>query len=115
MPNEKIEFYARIVLDDIGIRPNLKGYRVWIVAAQRVIELKKINYLMFKDIYPEVAKRTNDTVSRIERCTRTAISGGTEKKIKKYFKVNYDITNSVFLALLVQKIKELNTAGNDIV
>lgn len=115
MPNEKIEIYARKILDEIGIRPNLKGYGAWIVAAQRVVELKKRKYRIFKEVYPEVAKRMNDTLTRVERCLRTSISGPIQKKIKKYFKVNYDITNSVFLALLVQKIKELNTAGNDIV
>lgn len=114
MLSEEVEFYTKRILNELGVKPNLKGYRAWVEVSKYVIEKDSKHCKICNDIYPEVAKRMNDTPVRVERALRTSISGEMKERIKKYFATKCSITNGSFLGLLIQKIKELNyTATNE--
>ena len=89
------------ILNELGIQPNWKGYKMWITA----IKLKKENeYLKMEEIYVEVAKRHKSTKHKAERAMRYAITEAGKQKIGKYFELSCKITNSVFLEILFDRV-----------
>lgn len=104
--NEKIlENKTKKILNDLNIKINIKGYRYWIETVKYIILNNKVEYRMTKEIYIDVSKKMNTTSSRFEKALRDSINGR-EIQIQKYFNINYSIKNSIFIALLVNKIKE---------
>lgn len=110
MNKEQIEKVTKEILNEIGIKINLKGYRYWTEAVVQTIHKNQDEYKLVRGLYEDLAKHFNSTASRIERALRHAfISNG---KANEYFSVDYKITNSAFLMLLQEKVKErLNEHG----
>lgn len=104
MNKEQIEKVTKEILNEIGIRINVKGYRYWLVAILETLDKDMSNYSIVNGLYNDVAKHCNTTPSRVERALRHAfISNG---KANEYFNVDYKITNSIFLMLLQEAVKK---------
>ena len=89
------------ILDKLNIPIDNFGYKYLISALE--IYQKDINTKITL-VYRQVAKRNNSTSSRVERAIRHCISSN-EEEIKKFFNVNYDITNKRFIALLNREVE----------
>lgn len=89
------------ILDELQIKINLFGYKYWITAVELYL---KDNTIGMGEICKEIAKRYNTTTSRVDRALRHARERK-EETIQRYFNVNYDIDNSVFLALLAREME----------
>ena len=100
----ELERKIKKILNELNINIRNKGYKCWIEAVKMVIENKKTQYSMTKEIYPNVAKKMNDTTSRLERALRCTVENN-QKEIQEYFGVRYKITNGTLLALIVDKLE----------
>lgn len=89
------------LLDRLNIPLDNLGYRYLISALE--IYTKDINTKITL-IYSQVAKKHNSTASRVERAIRHSVECA-EENIKQYFKVDYEITNRRFLALLAREVE----------
>lgn len=105
------------LLRDIGIPSNVKGYACINLAIKICLEDPEKIYLITKKLYPEIAKKTNASPSRVERAIRHAIEIACERgNVKTHEKIfGYSIsskkgkpTNSEFISGIVEYIK-LNT------
>ena len=79
-----------IILKELGIAPNIKGYTYLKSAILYVFEQDdKLNLLMTKNVYPKIAKIYNTTPQRVERAIRHAIESAWNKgnldTLEKYF------------------------------
>ena len=107
MNKEKI---TKQILNEIGIKINIKGYRYWVAVILETIDKNRDEYQLVRGLYTDVARKLNTTPSGLERALRQAIIKS--NKINEYFNVDYKITNSTFLMLLQEKVKErLNEHG----
>ena len=89
-----------ILLDKFEFNISNRGYIYWI----DMIELRRQYVDMaIGDLIKKVAKKHNATASSVERALRT-IYQNKIIKIRKYFKVNYNITNRVLLELFVREV-----------
>lgn len=96
------------ILDEIGIRVNVKGYRLWVTAVQ--IKLKNEDETM-GNLYIDVAAKHKTTASKAERALRYAYEDINEQCMK-YFNIQYKTNNTVFLEYLCKKtIKILQNRG----
>lgn len=87
-----------IILDNIGIPMNLDGYYYLISA----VYLKKRNYYSSCELYIEIACIHHTSASNVERSIRY-IHNRYNLQIKKYFKLNCHLNNSVFIEALFRK------------
>jgi len=100
----ELEKRIKKILNELNINIRNKGYWGWVETVKYVIENKKTQYSMTREVYPCVAEKMNDTTSRLERALRHATQNNQEQ-IQKYFGINYKIDNSTLLALIVDKLE----------
>lgn len=101
---KKIEEQTKQILTELGIEKHLKGYKYWPQIIEYIVSKKLDSYKLFKETYVTVAKDNNISVSALERNLRYIIENR-EKQIQKYFKVNYKITNTSFIGLIIDRIE----------
>ncbi|MCD8214809.1 MAG: sporulation transcription factor Spo0A [Clostridiales bacterium] len=101
------------LLHDIGITPNLKGFRYLRSAITMVIEDEAIIEAVTKVIYPEIAREYKTTPIRAERAIRHAIEtswkrdeGETITKVFNLPKSAKRPTNSEFIGLAAEYLKK---------
>lgn len=103
----------RKVLDQIGMKHNLKGHGYIISAIEKALDDRNKLNRITKTLYIEISQENNDTPSRVERVIRHAIevtwTDGNPVAINKIF--GYTVpaakgkpTNSEFIALLTDFI-----------
>lgn len=72
MENSKVKISK--ILKDLGVSPDLVGYRYLREAIQMVMEDDTLLYMrVTKELYPTIAKKFETTASRVERGMRHAI------------------------------------------
>lgn len=99
MENEKIEK----LLDELGIKVNQCGYSYWITALQIYYKNKEAT---LEEIYDKVAKEHNATSMSVKTAMRRTYENKIEEsKIQSYFNVDYKITNSILLNLLMRELE----------
>lgn len=95
------------LLDKIGMKINQKGYCYWIEALKIAENSKEKTYSYdMGRIYQEIAKKYKTSIVAVERNLRH--SWQTTNNINEKIEVNYKINNSVFLAVLVRRLKNGN-------
>ena len=98
-------------LRKLGIMPNVKGYHYLARAIDLCINEfyanGKVDSWMW--IYAKVAEEYDSTVSRVERCIRSAIEKAMRTEL--YQKLILDSTNSAFIALVAEYIMEEEING----
>ena len=101
------------ILHQIGISPNLKGYRYLREEIKMTVENFSVIDSITKEIYPSVAQKFNTTPSRVERATRHAIEKAWDKGdpevLNGMFGYTIDSrkgkpTNSEFIAMIADKL-----------
>lgn len=105
MNRQKIED----VLIEIGVPVSVKGFR-YIVDAILIWDSKK-NVEMTKELYPQIARKNDDTPSKVERAIRHAFEvarkrGKNKEAIKHYIGLD-NSSNSESLAMLHLRIKNM--------
>ena len=60
------------MLFDMGITPDLKGFECIKIGVSMLVAKKTGYTSMTKELYPDIAKITGTTASRVERCIRYA-------------------------------------------
>ncbi len=102
------------LLHDVGITPNLKGFRYLRTAIGMVITDETIIEAVTKVLYPEIAKIYKTTSVRAERAIRHAIESSWNKDngalIKRLFLLPQNAkrpTNSEFIGIAAEYLKEL--------
>ena len=119
--NQSIDFYnsnlqvsISKMLHDLGIPSHIKGYQFLRDAVFMVFENSEIIGGITKELYPELAKKYDTTVSRVERAIRHAVEiswmRGDLKLMENIFGHSVDInkskpTNSEFIVTLADKIR----------
>ncbi|MCD8090868.1 MAG: sporulation transcription factor Spo0A [Clostridiales bacterium] len=105
--------YITKLLHDIGITPNLKGFRYLRSAITMVMEDEAIIEAVTKVIYPEIAKEYKTTPVRAERAIRHAIEtswerdgGETITNVFNLPKSSKRPTNSEFIGLAAEYLKK---------
>lgn len=100
---EKFTKEIEKILNEIGIRINLKGYGYWISA----IKLKQENpWIPVGQLYEKIAEKYNITTSSVERALRNAINTANKNhEIQQYFDLKYKVNNSIFLECLFRKVR----------
>lgn len=101
----------------LGMPSHLRGYRY----ARDTITLKLLNpdkdYMITKELYPEVGKRNNTTWSRVERSIRSAIKVAWERGDGEFIQEVFGNTvscekgkptNSEFIAQVAEDIRIKN-------
>lgn len=119
-PNEekttKINLEKRVtsILNEIGIMPNLKGYKYLRSAIMMSFENENLLDGITKFLYPDIAKENRTTCTRVERAIRHALESAWDKgngpayyKILGYNDMNNGKrpTNSEFIASMVDFLK----------
>lgn len=103
----------RKVLDQIGMKHNLKGHGYIISAIEKALDDRNKLNRITKTLYIEISQENNDTPSRVERAIRHAIevtwTNGNPVAINKIFGYTVSAakgkpTNSEFIALLTDFI-----------
>lgn len=103
-------------LSEVGVPPNLKGYRYIVTAVKEILKDETVLEGITKILYPNIAKIHNSTPQRVEKAIRHAIevawSRNEASKLKEEFKYAVSKgrtrpTNSEFIATLGQYIKML--------
>lgn len=89
------------ILDELKIKVNTKGYKYWIAAVQKKLEKED---MPIGNIYIEIAKKYNSNYSRVERALRSAYTHNIVM-IQEYFSIDYEICNTIFLALLIRELE----------
>ena len=107
-------------LHELGVPSHIKGYQYIREGISIVYERPEIVGGITKELYPEISKKFNTTVSRVERAIRHAIevawARGEQASVERIF--GYTIsaakgkpTNSEFIAMIADKLRlELKTA-----
>lgn len=90
------------ILNELGIRINVKGYWFWITAIEYKNEKKEAS---MADVYEKVAEIHNTVPSRVERALRHAYDR-IRKNVEQYFDIKYKINNSTFLLLILEEIRK---------
>ena len=119
--SENIDFYASNIqvsitkmLHELGIPSHIKGYGYIREAVSIIFENPEIIGGITKELYPELAKKFNTTVSRVERAIRHAIevswNRGNLDFMEELFGYSVDIdkakpTNSEFMVTIADKLR----------
>ncbi len=102
------------ILHELGVPSHIKGYQYIREGVTLVYERPEIIGGITKELYPEVAKKYNTTVSRVERAIRHAIevswNRGNWQLMEDIFGHSVDIdkakpTNSEFIVTVADKIR----------
>lgn len=94
------------ILEELDMKKDYKGYQLWIEAVKYMLaERSKNNLLIMKEVYVDLGKKYKLKGTQIERALRDARST-IKKDMQLYFKTKHRITNSLFLALLCNKVEE---------
>ena len=119
--NKNIDFYTSNLqvsitkmLHELGIPSHIKGYQYIREAVNIIFENPSVIGGITKELYPEVAKKFNTTVSRVERAIRHAIevswNRGNLDFMEEIFGYSVDIdkakpTNSEFMVTIADKLR----------
>lgn len=124
--NEKADYYIIktysekevIVVEyllELGIPVHLSGFNFIKMAIMLLIDREESNFLITKEIYPEIALKTHSTSDRVERAIRNAIrilyeNHGDKKELQDILSNNQKCrpSNSEFLAFVAEKIRLKN-------
>ena len=99
----------RAELTRLGIPPRLDGSRYLIEAVLCLRSDRMLIRNLSSGLYKAVARRTNATPSRVERCLRVAIAIGYEHgSLQRYF--NCRPTNREFIEFLYRRTEDLPAA-----
>ena len=102
-----------IILLEVGIVPNVKGYRYLRCAVVLAMRDNEILHNITKKLYPMIATKFDTSSSRVERAIRHAIeiatNSGKMENINSLFGIkiyghNEKPTNSEFIALIADKL-----------
>ena len=102
MNEKELRRKTEFLLDEIGMKINLKGYKYWIEAVK--LKLLEPNISM-SNLYEEIAKKFNINRANAERCLRKAWESNI-KYVEMRLNYSYKITNSIMLEYLVRKLEE---------
>lgn len=119
--NKNIDFYnsnlqisITKMLHELGIPSHIKGYQYIREAVGIIFARPEVIGGITKELYPELAKKFNTTVSRVERAIRHAIevswNRGNLDFMEELFGYSVDIdrakpTNSEFMVTLADKLR----------
>ena len=119
--NSSIDFYSSNLnisitkmLHELGITSHIKGYQYIREGAKIIFERPEVIGGITKELYPELAKKFNTTVSRVERAIRHAIevswNRGNLDFMEELFGFSVDIdrakpTNSEFMVTVADKLR----------
>ena len=119
--NNTIDFYSSNLnvsitkmLHELGIPSHIKGYQYIREGAKIIFERPEVIGGITKELYPELAKKFNTTVSRVERAIRHAIevswNRGNLDFMEELFGFSVDIdrakpTNSEFMVTVADKLR----------
>lgn len=94
------------VLIELGITPNLSGFR-YICMAIELISTSKENVRVIDGLYTKIAEEFNTTIGGVERAIRYAVSkiNRDSEAYKKYIGVNGK-ANSTILHMLAIRLEE---------
>ena len=102
------------MLHELGIPSHIKGYQYIREAVRIVFDKPEVIGGITKELYPELAKKYNTTVSRVERAIRHAIevswNRGNLDYMEELFGFSVDIdrakpTNSEFIVTIADKLR----------
>lgn len=104
--NFRITKETKKILEDLDMQKDYKGFHLWIEAVRYVIAEKcKNNLCSMKEVYVDLGKKYNLKDTQIERALRDA-RNTIEKDMQLYFRTKHKITNSLFLALIRDRVEE---------
>lgn len=114
METEDLETCITLVIHEIGIPANIRGYQYLRDAIRLTTENEEAVYSITKQLYPAVAEHYRTTSARVERAMRHAIQiawdRGNLDILKKYF--GYTVssmrgkpTNSEFIAMISDHLR----------
>lgn len=119
--NQSIDFYnsnlqvsITKMLHELGIPSHIKGYQYIREAVGIIFDKPEVIGGITKELYPELAKKFNTTVSRVERAIRHAIevswNRGNLDFMEELFGYSVDIdrakpTNSEFMVTIADKLR----------
>jgi two-component system response regulator (stage 0 sporulation protein A) len=90
----------------IGIYPNLKGFKYIAEAVKIVRENSDALRQITKTLYPEIARRYDDKMGRVERAIRHAIFTAEQKNYQGNFPWHHlsfcHYTNGEFISLMAE-------------
>lgn len=101
----QIKCIVEDILDEIGLRLTFKGYKLWVTAVTLSLEKE---YRTLGELYVDIAEKHGTT----SRCVAEALGLAQEDardRIQKYFKLQYKVTNLVFLECLKRKTELIIT------
>ena len=102
------------ILHELGVPSHIKGYQYIRDGIQMIYDNPEIVGGITKELYPDVAKKYNTTVSRVERAIRHAIevswNRGNWDLMEEIFGHSVDIdkakpTNSEFIVTVADKLR----------
>lgn len=112
--NSNLQVSISKLLHDLGIPSHIKGYQFIRDAVFMVFETPEIIGGITKELYPELARKYETTVSRVERAIRHAVeiswNRGDIDLMDKIFGHSVDIdkskpTNSEFIVTIADKLR----------
>lgn len=112
--NSNIQVSITKMLHELGIPSHIKGYQYIREAVNIIFNNPEVIGGITKELYPELAKKFNTTVSRVERAIRHAIevswNRGNLDFMEELFGYSVDIdkakpTNSEFIVTIADKLR----------
>ena len=112
--NNGLQVSITKLLHELGIPSHIKGYQYVRDGITMVYEKPQVIGAITKELYPSVAEKYNNTVSRVERAIRHAIevswNRGKLDVLEELFGYNVNSgkgkpTNSEFIALIADKFR----------
>lgn len=112
--NSNLQVSISKILHDLGIPSHIKGYQFLRDAVGMIFEKPEMIGGITKELYPELAKKYETTVSRVERAIRHAVeiswNRGDIDLMEKIFGHSVDIdkskpTNSEFIVTIADKLR----------
>ncbi|MGN0298052.1 MAG: sporulation transcription factor Spo0A [Lachnospiraceae bacterium] len=116
--NSDIETVLTNYMHQLGIPAHIKGYQYLRIGIILALNDRSLLEAVTKELYPEIAKKTNSTASRVERAIRHAIevawNRGDIKAQEHIFGYTINTlkgkpTNSEFIAMMVDTLYERYT------
>lgn len=115
MTNADVELTLTECMHQLGIPANIKGYQFLRLGILMAFDSPDLLDAVTKELYPDIAKRTGSTSSRVERAIRHAIevawSRGNVKAQENLFGYTINVTkgkptNSEFIAMMVDTLRQ---------
>lgn len=112
--NSNLQVSITKMLHELGIPSHIKGYQYIREAVGIIFDKPEVIGGITKELYPELAKKYNTTVSRVERAIRHAIevswNRGNLDFMEEIFGYSVDIdkakpTNSEFMVTIADKLR----------